>query len=787
MSLRKYLKDNILLLDGGMGTLLQSRGLKPGELPERWCITHPDDIREIHEEYYRAGSNTVSTNTFGANLLHFTKEELSEIIPAAVKLAKDAKARTGGENRFVLLDVGPTGKLLKPFGELDFEDAVEIFAETVRIGAASGVDGILIETMNCSLETKAAVVAAKENADLPILVSNAYSSDGKLMTGATPEAMTALLEGLGVDAIGANCSYGPRELAPIMERILKVSSTPVILKPNAGLPTECCGNTVYNVTPDEFAQTVVSLVKKGVRCVGGCCGTTPAYIKALSDGLSGVEAVKISKKNLTVVSSYGDAVYFGKAPVLIGERINPTGKKRLREALLSGDMSYVLGEAIGEAERGVHILDVNVGVPGLDEVATLSRVCGEIQAITSLPLQIDTSNFDAMEKAARSYNGKPLLNSVSGKVSEMERVFKIAKKYGAAVICLTLDENGIPADSASRVKIAEKIIAEAEKYGIDKCDLIFDTLAMTVSADTGAALATLDSLDEIKHTLGCHTSLGVSNVSFGLPERALVNTAFFTCAMERGLSAAIMNPHSAEMMGAYYAFKALHGLDEMCADYISYASNLEKAEIKQPSTEKITLAEAIFRGMKEKAASLTEELLAHNDGLSVIQREIIPALDRVGAGFEAKKVYLPNLLMSAEAAKCAFDVIKSKSEKTEAIKPTFVLATVEGDIHDIGKNIVKLLLENYGYDVRDLGRDVKAEDVVCACEETGAPFVGLSALMTTTVPAMEQTIKLLRERCGGVKIVVGGAVLTKEYAEKIGADFYAADAMETVRFAERSI
>ncbi len=791
MNIKQYMKENITVLDGGMGTLLQERGLKPGELPERWSVTHPDVILDIHRAYLGAGSNVVSTNTFGANSLKFEHDELRELIFASVAIARRA-VDEAGDGHFVALDIGPLGHLLRPFGDLDFEDAVSAFAETVRIGVEAGVDLIFIETMNDSYETKAALLAAKENSDLPVFVSNAYGADGKLMTGASPEAMCALLEGMGADAIGVNCSLGPHELMPTVRRLLAVASVPVILKPNAGLPCSVCGHTVYNVKPDEFALDVATLVREGVRVVGGCCGTTPDYIAALHASLDGVRPLPIEEKNLTVVSSYTTAVSFGDAPVLIGERINPTGKRRFKRALVERDMAYILSEAFAQRDRGAHILDVNVGLPEIDEVRLLTDAVCEIQAVCDLPLQLDSSDPDAMGAALRRYNGKPLINSVNGKAESMERIFPLAKKYGGVIIALTLDENGIPESSDGRVEIARRILECAESYGISKNDIVFDPLAMTVSADSTAALATLDSVDRIRHELGCHTSLGVSNVSFGLPCRDTINSTFFACALERGLSAAIMNPYSEEMRRTYHSYLALHGLDAMCSQYITFMDGKTSASSQSTTTASSTdsvadtVKSAIGHGMKERAAELTRAMLSDSEPLDIVKNEIIPALDEVGRGFEEKRVFLPSLLMSAEAAKSAFEVIKEAMPRggDADVKCPFVIATVKGDIHDIGKNIVKLLLENYGFAVCDLGRDVPPEEVLRAVRETGAPLVGLSALMTTTVPAMEETIKLLRREAPEVRVVVGGAVLTEEYAAMIGADKYAADAMETVRYAE---
>ena len=793
MTFREYLKKNIVYLDGGMGSLLQAKGLQPGELPERWNVRHPEIITTIHQEYFEAGSNVVTTNTFGANALKFSQEELEEVVSAAIQNAKGARARCKStQEKYIALDIGPSGKLLKPLGDLDFEDAVELFAKTVRLGAKYGADLIIIETMNDSYETKAAILAAKENSDLPILVSNAYGEDGKLMTGASPEAMVALAEGMGVDAIGANCSFGPKQLKPVVERLLAAASIPVLLQPNAGLPQMIDGKTVYNVKEKSFAEEIAEMMQKGLRIAGGCCGTTPEYIKALVERTAAIAPNPIFPKEKTVVSSYTHAVEFGGKPLLIGERINPTGKKRFKQALIEKDMDYILGEGVAQQERGADLLDVNVGLPEMDEVSLLQETVCELQAVSNLPLQIDTADGEAMEVALRRYNGKAMINSVNGKEESMRKIFPLVKKYGGVVVALTLDEQGIPATAEGRVAIAEKIIKTAAEYGIDKKEIVFDPLAMTISADDRSALITLEALRRIRRELGCHTSLGVSNISFGLPRREMVNSAFFTIALENGLSAAIMNPYSQEMMKAYYTYNALKGLDANCAAYIQVAetfgatasvATVSKDEEKYSSE----LHRAISKGLKGKAAEITEVLLQTVAPLEIVNQEIIPALDAVGIGFENKTVYLPQLLMSAEAAKSAFEIIKKAlvDQKATAKKGLFVLATVEGDIHDIGKNIVKLLLENYGFEVADLGKDVPPQRILEEVVRRHAPMVGLSALMTTTVPAMEQTIRLLKVDAPWCKIIVGGAVLTKDYADKMGADFYAKDAMETVRYAER--
>ena len=819
MNILDYMQEHLLYLDGGMGTLLQEAGLAPGEYPERWNLAHPEIIQKIQKSYFEAGSHVVATNTFGANALKFTHEELAEIIAAAVQNAKIARYKAAApQPKYIALDIGPCGKLLKPYGDLAFEDAVSLFAEVVRLGAANGVDLIYIETMSDSYETKAALLAAKENCKLPVFVSNAYGEDGKLMTGASPAAMVAMAEGMGADAIGANCSLEPKQMQGVVAELLANASIPVLLKPNAGLPQETDGKAVYGTLPDEFAADMAAYIRQGVRIVGGCCGTTPAYIQKIVALSRVLTPVPLADKGITCVSSYTHAIKFDRQPLLIGERINPTGKKRFKQALKEHDIDYILQEGIRQQECGVHILDVNVGLPEIDEPAMLKETVEELQAVIDLPLQIDTSDAAAMEAALRTYNGKAMINSVNGKEESMRAIFPLVKKYGGLVVALTLDDSGIPKTAEGRVAIAEKILACAEAYGISKKDIIFDTLAMTVSAEPDAAMETLKALRLIKEKLRCHTSLGVSNVSFGLPKRDAINAAFYTCALENGLSAAIMNPYAQDMMKSYYAFRALHQMDENCSDYIGFVSSLPEAAAAQTapsaggssspdsaqtgnrtgSQSAVTpaaaasgayasaLQRAIAKGLKEQAAELTEQMLADTEPLQIIQDEIIPALDIVGQGFEEKRVYLPQLLMAAEAAKASFEKIKARmSDEHTASKCPVVIATVHGDIHDIGKNIVRLLLENYGFEVIDLGKDVAPQEILDAVLRHHAPAAGLSALMTTTVPAMQETIALLKEQAPWCKVVVGGAVLNQEYADRIGADRYAHDAMETIRYADK--
>ncbi len=792
MSILEQMKRRRLYVDGGSGTYFQSQGLKPGELPELWNLEHPDRVTQMHLAYLESGCDIITANTFGANPLKFPDPKVLEaVVSAAIGNAKSAIATLGQPDKYVALDLGPTGKLLKPLGDLAFEDAVELYAQVVRLGVACGVDLILIETMNDSYETKAAVLAAKENSSLPVFVTCAYDTNGTLMTGATPEAMVALLEGLRVDALGINCSFGPEQMLPLVKQLTAAASIPVIVNPNAGLPVVQNGITTYPTDPVVFGEIMTEIAQCGATILGGCCGTTPAHIQALVEKTRELPFSYPCPKEETVVSSYTHATSFSNKPVLIGERINPTGKPRFKEALREQNFDYILKEGVSQQEAGAHILDVNVGLPEIDEVSVLSETICRLQAVSDLPLQIDTANPLAMETALRIYNGKPLINSVNGKQESMDLVFPLAAKYGGVIIALTLDERGIPDTAEERLAIAEKIICEAKKYHISSKDLIFDPLAMTVSADPSSAQTTLSCLTQLR-ACGLKTSLGVSNISFGLPQRSSLNASFFTLAMEHGLSAAIMNPHSKEMMDAYYSFCALSNLDPMFEAYITYAT---KTEANTPSATTVAqavdghtaLQQGILKGLAQGAVTATKQLLEQESALSIIDGDIIPALNQIGQAFEEKRAFLPQLLMSAEAAKAAFSVIKDNLSSTGARRPgkyKIILATVKGDIHDIGKNIVKVLLENYDFDVWDLGKDVPPETIVTAAKEANSPLVGLSALMTTTVPAMEETIRQLRAALPHCKVMVGGAVLTQDYADQIGADFYAKDAMAAVRYGE---
>ena len=798
------LGKELLFFDGGMGTLLQEKGLAPGELPETWNISRPEVIKEIHKRYIEAGSDIVLTNTFGANALKFHAEgcSLEDIVKTAVDLAKKAadEADTissghsgiSGRKRtvYTALDIGPTGKLLKPMGDLDFETAYEAFREVMVWGEEAGADLIHIETMSDTYELKAAVLAAKENTSLPVFATAIFDERRKLLTGADVPSVIALLEGLRVDALGINCGMGPEQMLPVVEEYIKYSSLPVIVKPNAGLPKQRDGHTYYDVSPGEFAGYMGKIVSMGACVIGGCCGTTPDHIQAMTNFCRRLDIIPPSEKNDTIVSSYGQSVFLGKGSKIIGERINPTGKKKFKQALKDHDLEYILREGIAQQDNGAHILDVNVGLPDIDEIAMMKETVQALQSVVNLPLQIDTVDAAAMEAALRIYNGKAMVNSVSGKQESMDKVFPLIRKYGGVVIGLTLDEAGIPGDAEGRVRIAERIISEAAKYGIKKKDIVIDALAMTISSEPDGAKVTLETLCRLRDDLNVNTVLGVSNISFGLPARPVVNAAFYTMAMMNGLSAGIINPSSEDMMKAWYAYHALMGLDANCESYIDHYSNVQTANAAPSENGRktaVSLRESIEKGLKEDAALITAELSETQEPLRIINTELIPALNHVGDGFEAGTLFLPQLLMSAEAAKSAFAILKDKMDKSGEVQEkigTIILATVKGDIHDIGKNIVKVLLENYSFDVIDLGKDVAPEQIVDVVLDKNVKLVGLSALMTTTVVSMEETIRMLREQAPQCKVMVGGAVLNQEYADMIGADFYGKDAMQSVRYAQ---
>lgn len=774
-NLKNRLGKELLFFDGAMGTLLQKKGLKTGELPENLNIENPELIMAIHREYAQAGCHILTSNTFGANSLKLKNDQ--EIVRAGISLARKAADEF---HIYAALDIGPTGKLLKPLGDLSFEAAYEIFRRQVLAGKEYA-DLVLIETMSDLYEMKAALLAAKENCDLPVAVSMVFSDDGRLLTGADVQTAFLTAQSLGADIIGMNCGFGPERMLPLVQTAAKTTALPIMVNPNAGLPEVVNGITVYNIQPEEFAESCVQLVRAGAALLGGCCGTTPEFTAAQLRACKDFSPIERKIEPVTAVTSYSRTVVFDKKTVLIGERINPTGKKRLKEALRSHDFHYILNEGITQAEKKADILDVNVGLPEIDEKATLTEIVSELQTVTDLPLQLDTSSPAALESALRIYNGKPMINSVNGKKESMETVFPLAAKYGGLVVCLLLDENGIPPTVQGRIEIAEKIIQQAEKYQIGKQDLIFDALAMTVSTDSSAALITLKTIEILTQKLKVKTVLGVSNISFGLPDRESLTAGFFNLAMRAGLSAGIINPCSEKLMNAYRVYNALSGLDEGFQDYIKNANPTTVSE-KTVSTKSIY--DCILLGLKQDAANQAKLEIQTRSPFDIIDNDIIRALNTAGKGFEEKTVFLPQLLNCADAAKAVFDVLRlAMPANKENSKGKILLATVKNDIHDIGKNIVKTLLENYGFEVIDLGKDVPVEKIVEVTVKEKIKLVGLSALMTTTVPFMEETIRELR-KVSDCKIVVGGAVLTQKYADMIGADYYSPDAMHTVRYAQ---
>lgn len=771
-----------IYFDGGLGTMLQERGLQGGEYPETWNLTHPEELIAIHKAYLEAGCHVINANTFGANGLKF--DNVEEIITAGIQLAKEAKKQAGRMDAYVALDIGPTGKLLEPMGDLPFEKAVSYFAQMVKAGVKAGADLILIETMSDTYEAKAAVLAAKENSSLPVIVTMIFDENQRLLTGGSVESAVAMLEGLRVDALGINCGLGPKQMLPVVKRIREVSSLPIIVNPNAGLPVQVNGKTVYDLKADDFAQAMVKMAQIGVQGLGGCCGTTPEYIQKMIEAIKDIPCKPNTMKEQTWVTSYASAVQIGKKAVVIGERINPTGKKRFQQALRNKEFDYILSQALEQEEAGAQILDVNVGLPDIDEADMMKETVVRLQNVCALPLQIDTGNLEALENALRLYNGKLMVNSVNGKLDSMESVFPLIQKYGAVVVGLCLDESGIPSTSKERLAIAQKIVKKAQEYGIQKKDIVIDGLAMTISSQSDGALVTLDTLQKVKEELNVSTILGVSNISFGLPQREIINSYFLSMALQSGLSCAMINPNNEMMKKAFDASMALMNQDAQCMHYISsYSKQVEEKKSENPE---ISLSFAIQKGIQDRVKEITTSLLETKEPLGIIDEELIPALDLVGKGFEQGTVFLPQLLMSAEAAKASFEVLKEKMEQNQSLsKGKIILATVQGDIHDIGKNIVKVLLENYGYEVLDLGKDVAPEVIVKTAISEEVKLVGLSALMTTTVKSMEKTIELLHKEKPDTFVVVGGAVLNQEYADQIHADHYAKDAMATVRYAEQ--
>lgn len=797
MNIRKLLGKQLLFFDGGMGSMLQKNGMGAGEIPELINLTNPSLIEKIHTEYLKAGANVITTNTFGANPLKADEigESLDLIIAAAISTARKAvnKFQSNDVPRFVAFDMGPCGKLLEPLGELSFDDCYDAFAKIAKTAEKCGADLVIIETMSDTLEAKAAILAVKENTNLPIFCTMTFDESYKTLTGGDVHVMSAMFEALGVDCVGINCGLGPKQIGEMMSELAKISSIPIMAQPNAGLPQIENGETIYNVSPEQFADECEYIAKLGASVIGGCCGTTPEHIKCLVDKCSKYEPI-VEEKNITVVTSYSKAVVLGNAPVIVGERINPTGKKKFREALKNDDIDYILNEAFAQRDAGADILDVNVGCPGIDECATMEKAVKAISAAVNLPLQIDSSDPATIERAIRIYNGKPMINSVNGKEENIKAIMPIVQKYGGVLVGLCLDENGIPPTAEERVSIAKKIRDSAKEYEIKEKDLVIDALTLTISAQQKESAETIKALKTIKQELGLCTILGVSNISFGLPRRELVNSTFFALALNNGLDACIINPCADSMINTYRAFMALAGYDEGCSEYVEkYAGTKSQTTVIRDtqSIEKVTdvnpLFDIIIKGLKDQAFDEATHQLETIPPMDIVNNIIVEALNSVGREFEKGTMFLPQLMMSAETVKNAFNAIKAHIEKSGDVqesKGKILLATVKGDIHDIGKNIVKVLLENYGYDVYDLGKDVPPEEIVKSLKEHDIKICGLSALMTTTVVSMEDTIKAIHDEGLDVKVWVGGAVLTQEYADMIGADKYCKDALSSVAYAK---
>jgi 5-methyltetrahydrofolate--homocysteine methyltransferase len=792
MDFKNLLNKPFVVLDGAMGTMLQNQGMSLGSLPELLNLTHPERITAIHRAYIESGADIIYTNTIGANRCKLERSgfTVDEVVSAGVRAAKRA---TEGTECLVALDIGSTGQMLEPAGSLSFDEATEIFAEQVRAGVKAGADLIVLETLTDLGEARAAVLAAKENSSLPVICTMTFEKTRRTFTGCRISSMALTLEGLGIDAIGINCSLGPDELAPLVEELARWTTLPIIVKPNAGLPDPCSGE--YSISPERFAEHIGKLVPLGIKIVGGCCGTTPETITAIKTVLESTRPVQISPEIPAAVCSATKTVSIDRVRI-IGERINPTGKRLFREALLRQDVDYIIDQALQQTEAGADILDVNVGIPEIDEQQMMVQSLKELQGVVDAPLQLDSSDPVVLEAGLRVYHGKAIVNSVNGDEESMKTILPLVKKYGAAVVGLTLDKSGIPKDAEARFEIAQRILTRALEYGIRRENVFIDCLTLTASAEQEAVFETLKAVGMCKERLGVKTVLGVSNVSFGLPGRELINQSFLTLALANGLDLPIINPNVEYMTGAVRAFRVLYNYDVGAVEFIGLYSKSAPACSDSQAVSAVSdsaknsqgLSYAVESGLKNEAAQITESMLKTVNPMEIVNSHLIPALDRIGAGFEKGSLFLPQLIQAAGAAQAAFDVIRRRlaSEHVKTVgKGKIVLATVKGDIHDIGKNIVKVLLENYGYTVIDLGRDVEHQAVVDAAVKYGADIVGLSALMTTTLKSMEKTISLLRQNNVQAKIMVGGAVLTPEYAEKIGADFYARDAKEAVDIAKR--
>ena len=792
MEIKEYLKDNILIFDGAMGTMLQNEGLPIGESPEVFGMENPDKLLKIHKKYLEAGSNVLTTNTFGCNELKVSKlgYTVEEIIDNAVSVARKAIDECDkSKPRFVALDIGPIGEMLEPMGTLSFDRAYEIFKRQAVQGEKSGADLIIIETMMDLYEAKAAVLAAKENTNLPVICTMTFDENGRSFTGCLPESMVATIEGLGVDALGVNCSLGPKQLLPIVKTITETSSIPVIVQANAGLPVIENNQTIYKMTAKEFFQGAKNFVDLGVSIIGGCCGTNETFIKEICDNMHLLQKKEPNRKEKTLVCSPSKCIEIN-GPVIVGERLNPTGRKPLIDAYTSGNNDYVINLALEQSKEGSQILNVNVGVPDLDEEKAMAKVIKGIQEVVDTPLQIDSSHVEALESGLRYYNGRSIVNSVNGKEESLNTILPLVKKYGACVVGLTLDEKGIPSTAEGRFNIAKKIVERAEAFGIKRKDIFIDCLSLTVSAQQEEAMETIKAIKMVKESLGCKTILGVSNISFGTPNRKALNNTYLNLALGAGLDLAIINTEDSIMVESIYAYRVISNLDKGCIEYIdkyNNCSNNQSSNTKKSNGD-LTLEEAIEKGLKDEAKNLTIEILKEKDENYVLDEILIPALDKVGQKYDSGRIFLPQMIQSAETVKASLNILKerllSDKDTNSSSKGKIIVATVQGDIHDIGKNIVKIMLENYGYEVIDLGKDVPIEDVVRRAKEENIKLIGLSALMTTTVENMRKTIEALRDNGIDAKVFVGGAVLTEDYAEKMKADYYSKDAKSAVEIAK---
>ena len=790
VEIREYLKDNILIFDGAMGTMLQKEGLPIGDNPEIFGIKNPHKLLKIHKKYLEAGSNVLTTNTFGCNELKVNKlgYTVEEVIDRAVSIAKQAIEESDkSKPRFVALDIGPIGEMLEPMGTLSFDRAYEIFKRQVIQGEKSGADLIIIETMMDLYEAKAAVLAAKENTNLPVICTMTFDENGRSFTGCLPEAMVATIEGLGVDALGVNCSLGPKQLLPIVKTITELANVPVIVQANAGLPVIKEGQAIYEMNDEEFFQGVKNFVDLGVSIIGGCCGTNETFIKKICDNIDKLQKKEPKRRKSTIVCSAAKYIDI-QGPAIVGERLNPTGRQPLIDAYVSGNNDYVINLALEQSNEGSEILNVNVGVPDLDEERAMKRVIKGIQEVVDVPLQLDSSNVKALEAGLRYYNGRTIVNSVNGKEKSLETILPIVKKYGACLVGLTLDENGIPITAEGRFNIAKKIVERAEQYGIKRQDIFIDCLSLTVSAQQDEAMETIKAIKMVKENLGCKTILGVSNISFGIPNRQALNNTYLNLALGAGLDLAIINTEDRTMVESIYAYKVISNMDKGCLDYIEkfkFVSNDNKTK-ERKNYDNLTLEDAIERGLKEEAKDLTLKILESHDEHFVLDKVLIPALDVVGTKYDKGELFLPQMIQAAETVKVSLNIIKERLSKNNntSSKGKIIVATVQGDIHDIGKNIVKIMLENYGYEVIDLGKDVPIEEVVKRAKEENIQLIGLSALMTTTVENMKKTIKALKENNINARVFVGGAVVTEEYAQKINADYYSKDAKSAVEIAK---